>query len=144
MLTLHLKAHKVIQQGCFFFHYSLANSMTSWAKMFTELLFYACWDMSHAFKLGLLIMRGKIKRILTHLIEIKQTIVKQKVTICEISHPMEKSHHFWKQTSLLNSYDQYDVKTILIEMMHVCMQAFSWLLCEASRFYLLADTFYWF
>ena len=31
---MHLKAHKVMQQGCFFFHYSLATSMTNWAQPF--------------------------------------------------------------------------------------------------------------
>ena len=30
-----------MQQGCFFFHYSLATSMTNWVKIFTDLLFYA-------------------------------------------------------------------------------------------------------
>ena len=33
-----LKAHKFVQQGCFFFRCSLATSMTNWV---TDLLFYA-------------------------------------------------------------------------------------------------------
>ena len=37
----HLKQHKCVQQGCFFFHYSLANLMTNGVKMFTCLLFNA-------------------------------------------------------------------------------------------------------
>ena len=36
---IHLKAHKVMQH-VFFVHCSLATSMTSWAQMFTGLLFY--------------------------------------------------------------------------------------------------------
>ena len=39
-----LKANKVVRQWCFFFHHSLANSMTNWAQIFTGLVFYACWD----------------------------------------------------------------------------------------------------
>ena len=29
----NLKAHKFVQQGCFFFHYTLAISMTNWVKI---------------------------------------------------------------------------------------------------------------
>ena len=39
--------HKVMQQWCFSsiaYSYSLENSMTNWAQIFTELLIYACWD----------------------------------------------------------------------------------------------------
>ena len=40
---MHLKAHKVMQQGRFFFHYSLATFTltTNWAKNITSLLLYA-------------------------------------------------------------------------------------------------------
>ena len=44
LFTRHLKAHKLVQQGCFFFHYSLATSMTNWALIFTGVLFYAYVD----------------------------------------------------------------------------------------------------
>ena len=37
----HLKAHNFMWQGCFFFHYYLANLTTNWAKILTGLLFYA-------------------------------------------------------------------------------------------------------
>ena len=37
----HQKAHNFVWQGCFFFHYYLATSMTDWDKIFTGLLFYA-------------------------------------------------------------------------------------------------------
>ena len=37
----HLKVHKFVQQGCFFFHYFLATLMTHWAQIFTGLLFSA-------------------------------------------------------------------------------------------------------
>ena len=40
----HVKAHKLVWQGFFFFHSYLATSMTDWARIFTGLLFYACWD----------------------------------------------------------------------------------------------------
>ena len=50
-LLLHffkqLKAHIFAQQGCFFFHYSLATSMTNWVKMSTDLLFYALYVEVH-------------------------------------------------------------------------------------------------
>ena len=36
----HLKAHTFVQQGCFFFHYSLTTLMTNGVKMFTDLI---CW-----------------------------------------------------------------------------------------------------
>ena len=40
---MHLKAHKVMQKGCFFFHYSLATLMTNWVQMFTDCYFmYLC------------------------------------------------------------------------------------------------------
>ena len=31
---MHLKAHKIVQQGCFFFQYSRATSTTGWAQIF--------------------------------------------------------------------------------------------------------------
>ena len=38
---MHLKAHKVMQQGCFSHHCSLATSMTNIeSKLFTDILFY--------------------------------------------------------------------------------------------------------
>ena len=37
---MHLKAHKLVQQWCFF-RYSLATSMAHRVKIFTDLLFYA-------------------------------------------------------------------------------------------------------
>ena len=43
----HLKAHNIVWQGCFFFHYYLAISMTNWAQMFTQFFFFfscTCWD----------------------------------------------------------------------------------------------------
>ena len=40
-LNIRLKAHKVMQQGCFFFRYYLATSTTNLAQIFTGLLFYA-------------------------------------------------------------------------------------------------------
>ena len=40
-LIRHLKAHTFVQQGWFFFHYSLATLMTNWVKMFADL---SCWD----------------------------------------------------------------------------------------------------
>ena len=36
----HLKA-PILQQGCFFFYYSLAPSFTNWVKSFTDLLLFA-------------------------------------------------------------------------------------------------------
>ena len=47
----HLKPHKVLQQGCFFCHYSLATSTTNWAKTFRGLLFYAyIWNAPRKWK----------------------------------------------------------------------------------------------
>ena len=40
---MHLKAPKFVQQGCFFFHYSLETLITNCVKIFTGLLFYACY-----------------------------------------------------------------------------------------------------
>ena len=37
---MHLKAHKVMQQGCVFFHYSLATLMRNCTKISPNLLFY--------------------------------------------------------------------------------------------------------
>ena len=37
---MYLKAHQFLQQGCFFFRYSFATSVTNWAQLFTDLLFF--------------------------------------------------------------------------------------------------------
>ena len=41
---MHLKAHNATKVFLSFFHFSLANSMTYWAQIFTVMLFYACWN----------------------------------------------------------------------------------------------------
>ena len=39
---MHLKAHKVVQQGCFFFiHYSFASSLTNFHRFVISCI---CWD----------------------------------------------------------------------------------------------------
>ena len=42
-----------VWQGCFFFHYYLATSMTDWAQIFTGLLFYAYKEVTPSEKTGL-------------------------------------------------------------------------------------------
>ena len=49
----NLIAHKFVQQGCFFFNYSLATSMTNWANHFAFLLCYACLGITPREKTGL-------------------------------------------------------------------------------------------
>ena len=42
----HLKAHNSVWQGCFFFHYYLATSMTNWALKYLHRfdILCICWD----------------------------------------------------------------------------------------------------
>ena len=83
----HQKSHNFVWQGCFFFHYYLATSMTDWVQIFTGWLFCAdvektgLWQIpivSTVFKmyayLDLLVMKTCLHCTLSTLMDIHHSV----------------------------------------------------------------------